>query len=262
MILRFPGAKTKLLPRLRPYLDKLVVGQDSFHDAFIGSGAVLLDTARRHPGLKLYANDADAGLIDFWKIVSGKSVEPLCERIRSTRPTLRLYKDMLASKPTEPEDIAFRFYFLNRTSFSGLWRGGPIGGYTQRNRWKVDVEWRPEKSVKDIIEGHRLLRGRLRLSCMPGADYVADNIKKPLFIDPPYFGCGDRLYREKMTFTEYVELSRLLRKARSWVLTLDDNPAVRQMYSWACVHIIPARYNIDSARPRRASAQELVITPG
>ena len=115
--------------------------------------------------------------------------------------------------------------------------------------------------MKDIIEGHRLLRGRLRLSCMPGADYVADNIKKPLFIDPPYFGCGDRLYREKMTFTEYVELSRLLRKARSWVLTLDDNPAVRQMYSWACVHIIPARYNIDSTRPRRASAQELVITP-
>ena len=42
MILHFPGAKTKLLPRLRPYLDKLVDGQDSFHDAFIGSGAVLL----------------------------------------------------------------------------------------------------------------------------------------------------------------------------------------------------------------------------
>jgi DNA adenine methylase len=133
MILRFPGAKTKLLPLLRPYLDKLVDGQDSFHDAFIGSGAVLLDTARRHPDLKLQANDADAGLVAFWKVVSGKSVEPLCERILSTRPTLRLFEDMLASKPTKPEEIAFKFYFLSGTSFSGLWRGGPIGGYTQRS---------------------------------------------------------------------------------------------------------------------------------
>jgi site-specific DNA-adenine methylase len=49
MILRFPGAKTKLLPVLRPYIDALVDGQDSFHDAFIGSVSVLLDTARRQP---------------------------------------------------------------------------------------------------------------------------------------------------------------------------------------------------------------------
>ena len=47
--------------------------------------------------------------------------------------------------------------------------------------------------MNDFVEGHRLLRGRLRLSCMSGADYVADNINKPLFIDPPYFGCGDRV---------------------------------------------------------------------
>ena len=141
MILRFPGAKTKLLPLLRPYIDRLVDGQDSFHDPFVGSGAVLLDTARRHPGVKLYANDADAGLIAFWKIVSGKSVEPLCDRIRRTKPTLNLFRSVQESKPTTQEDIAFRFYFLNRTSFSGLWRGGPIGGYTQRSKWKLDVEW-------------------------------------------------------------------------------------------------------------------------
>jgi DNA adenine methylase len=158
--------------------------------------------------------------------------------------------------------MAFRFYFLNRTSFSGLWRGGPIGGYTQRSEWKVDEEWRPEKSVKDILEGNRLLRGRLTLSCLSGTEYVAGNLKKPLFVDPPYFGRGDRLYAEKMTFAEYLELSRLLRKARLWVLTLDDNPAVRRFFSWACIHVIPARYNLDTLRSRRAAAQELVIAPG
>ena len=261
MILRFPGSKTKLLPLLRPYIDRLVEGRDSFHDVFVGAGTLLLDVALRHPSVRLYANDADAALIAFWRVVSGKSVEPFCERILGTKPTLRLFEDMLASKPTKPEEIAFKFYFLNRTSFSGLWRGGPIGGYTQRSEWKVGEEWRPDKSVKDIVEGNRLLRGRLTLSCLSGTEFVATNFKKPLFIDPPYFGRGDRLYREKMTFAEYLELSRLLRKARSWILTLDDNPAVRQMYSWACRHVVPASYNLDTVRSRRATAHELVITP-
>lgn len=128
MILRFPGGKANLLPSLRPYLDRLVDGHGAFHDVFVGSGAMLLDVARRHPDLRLHANDADAGLMTFWNIVSGKAVEAFCERVVSTRPTLNLYREMLASRPRKPEDIAFRYYFLNRTSFSGLFRQAAHSG--------------------------------------------------------------------------------------------------------------------------------------
>ena len=261
MIFRFPGAKTKLLPLLRPYIDKLVDGRKSFHDVFVGGGAVLLDTARRYPGLKLYANDADAGLVAFWKIVGGKSVEPLCDRICSTKPSLALFRAMRESKPTTPDELAFRFYFLNRTTFSGLSQSGPVGGKEQRSQYKVDERWLPEKSVREIAEAHKLLRGRLTLSCQPGRQYVAHTRDEPLFLDPPYFSRGDSLYMEKMTFAEHLKLSKLLRKMRRWVLTLDDNPVVRQLYFWGCIHIIPALYHIEANRPRRAGAQELIITP-
>ncbi len=261
MILRFPGGKANLLPSLRPYLDRLVDGHGAFHDVFVGSGAVLLDVARRHPDLRLHANDADAGLMTFWNIVSGKAVEAFCERVVSTRPTLSLYREMLASRPRKPEDIAFRYYFLNRTSFSGLWRGGPIGGLTQRSRWKVDVEWRAEKSVNDILEAHRLLNGRLELNCLPGVEYVARNSQQPLYCDPPYFERGDWLYAQKMTLSDHLRLSRLLHDAPNWLLTYDDSSAVRQIYSWACLHSIPARYQLDMTRRRRARAQELILTP-
>jgi DNA adenine methylase len=261
MILRYCGSKSKLLPVLRPYLDEMLDGHGSFHDPFVGSGAVLLDVARRHPSLTLHANDKEAGLIEFWRAVSGKSVDGFCERIVATKPTLKLFDQIAASKPTKREEIAFRYYFLNRTSFSGMWRGGPIGGRGQRHEWKVDIEWRPEKSVREIEEANRLLQGRLTLNCMPGAAYVAANMKGPFYVDPPYFDGGDRLYAEKMTFPEHLELSRLLRKSRSWVLSLDDDPAVRQLYAWARVHEIPANYFL-SVRTRRAVMQELVITPG
>ncbi len=194
MILRFPGAKTKLLPLLRPYIDALVDGQDSFYDAFLGSGAVLLDTAHRHPGLRLFANDADNGLAGFWKAVSAGSVEPLCDRILKTKPTVRLYEQVLKSRPTTESELAFRFYVLNRCSFSGLWRGGPIGGYGQRTRWKVDREWRAAKSVADIREAHQLLRGRLKVSCQPGTHYVAQNLRAAMYLDPPYFARGVRVH--------------------------------------------------------------------
>lgn len=256
MILRFPGGKTNLLPRLRPYLDHLLEGQNSFHDVFLGSGAVLLDVARRHPKVRLHANDADAGLMAFWSIVSDKAVMPFCERVMSTRPTLKMYRETLESRPRKREDIAFRHYFLNRTSFSGLWRGGPIGGLTQRSRWKVDVEWRAEKSMNNILEANRLLTARLDLTCLPGVEYAARNARQPLFCDPPYFERGDWLYAHKMTLADHFRLSRLLRTARHWLLTYDDSPAVRGLYSWACLHSIPARYQLDMARRRRARAQD------
>jgi DNA adenine methylase len=262
MMLRFAGSKGKLLPLLRMYIDRLVDGQDSFHDAFLGSGAVLLDTAHRHPNLRLYANDADAGLVAFWKVVSGRSVKAFCDRIRNTKPTLRLFQEVRESKPKKQEEIAFRFYFLNRTTFSGLAESGPIGGFRQRSQYRVNERWLPEKSVKDIVEANQLLSGRLTLSCLSGTQYVSANSKEPLFIDPPYFRRGDLLYPQKMTFADHLRLSRLLRKADKWVLTFDENPVVRQLYRWACIHIIPARYQIEAVRPRRASAHELVITPG
>ena len=112
------------------------------------------------------------------------------------------------------------------------------------------------------MEANRLLHGRLKLTCLPGTDYIAGILKNPCFIDPPYFLRGDRLYQQKMTLAEHIRLSRLLRHARNWLLTLDDNPAIWELYSWACLHVIPARYHLDTARLRRAAAQELVITPG
>ena len=214
MILRFPGAKTKLLPLLRPYLDKLVEGQDSFHDAFIGSGAVLLDTARRHPGLKLHANDADAGLVAFWKIVSGNSVEPLCERIRSTRPTLRLLRGHAGIEAHEAGKPRVQVLLPQPHQ---LFR--PLAGRAYRRLYPAErMESGRGMASRKVGEGHHrwepVVAGRLTLSRLSGTEYVATNFKKPLFIDPPYFGRGDRLYQEKMTFADYLELSRLLRKAR------------------------------------------------
>jgi len=57
------------------------------------------------------------------------SVEPFLDRIPArSLPSSR--SEVLEDKSMKQEDIAFRFYFLNRTIFSGLWRAGPIGGLT------------------------------------------------------------------------------------------------------------------------------------
>ena len=90
---------------------------------------------------------------------------------------------------------------------------------------------------------------------------MARNARQPLYCDPPYFERGDWLYSHKMTLANHLRLSHLLRTARRWLLTYDDSPAVRGLYSWACLHSVPARYQLDMARRRRALAQELILTP-
>jgi len=64
-----------------------------------------------------------------------------------------------------------------------------------------------------------------------------------------------------MTFAEHLRLSWLLRRGRELDPNFGRQPAVRQLYQWACLHVIEARYTLITGWPRRVGAQELVITP-
>lgn len=83
-----------------------------------------------------------------------------------------------------------------------------------------------------------------------------------VFLDPPYYGEGDRLYRHKMSDADHLRLARMLRDCpHRWLLTYDDHPFIRRLYRWAKVETVTAVYrNRPDLAPARL-ATELVITP-
>jgi DNA adenine methylase len=114
--------------------------------------------------------------------------------------------------------------------------------------------------VAEIKEAHKLLAGRTTVTCRDAADVIEKNPKAAMYLDPPYFEKGDRLYPQRMTLSDHLRLAAALRGADNWVLSYDHSPAIAQLYGWAHREVIPARYSINGAKTRWASSHEFVIT--
>jgi DNA adenine methylase len=259
VIFRYPGGKHRLLPYLFPHLDRVLQGAKEFADVFVGGGSVLLHVAKRHPNLKLHANDLDDHVAAFWRTVGSHRVDSLCERLR-IRPTVDHFYEIQDRNPTTDSEKAFRLLFLNRTAFSGIWWGNPIGGARQASSSRVFSRWNPKRMVEEIQQAHSLLKGRLTVTSQHGADYVRLNPNAPKYVDPPYFGRGARLYRIDMGLADHMNLADALRSARNWVLSYDDSPVVRELYSYAEVRAIQRLYKFNQMGTG-VKVNELVIVP-
>src|SRR4051812_23800693 len=186
MIFRYPGSKAKVLTSLAPLLDRLVEGRTVFHDVFTGGGSVSLFMAKRHPRLTLCLNDLDPDLSAFWRVVAGDRIGALCDRL-DMRPNVDLFRELRDSKPRNNVDRAFRAVFFNRCCFSGLLDGSMLGGKWQASPNKVFTRYNAKRLIAEVIDAHRLLRGRTQVTRMDAVAYVERNPLEPKYLDPPYF---------------------------------------------------------------------------
>jgi DNA adenine methylase len=187
-------------------------------------------------------------------------VGELYQRLR-IRPTIDLYYDVRDGPARSQVDRAFRVLFLNRTCFSGLVHGYPIGGAPQFSRFKVFSHYDGKQLVREIEEAHDLLKGRTMVTRKDGAVYVRENLTAAKYLDPPYFRRGDYSYRQKMTLADHLRLAEALRQARNWVLSYDDCAAITGMYAWADCYAISALYRVNQRRKKCVTGKELVIVP-
>ena len=158
-------------------------------------------------------------------------------------------------------DRAYRVLFLNRTTFSGLIHGHPIGGPSQSSQWKIFSHYDGKQLVKEVQEAHRVLRGRTFVTCQDGAAYVHEHPTAAKYLDPPYFMRGNFSYRERMTLADHLRLADALREAKNWVLSYDDCPVIAELYSWAQCHALSALYRVNQKRKKCVTGRELVIVP-
>ena len=230
---RYPGAKNKLLPILMLDIKPLVQDHDVFIDAFVGGGSVLLEVASQFPTAKLYANDSDYWVYSFWRVVSGEDsieFEELLDMV-AQKPTLDLFYALRSETYQDHVRCAYKAIFFNRTTFSGIFRSGPIGGRNQTSRYTVDCRYNPKALRSKIINCRNILNGRLEISNQNYADYAPlTSGNDPIYIDPPYYLAGDSLYTSKMSDQDHFDLSILLYNRDNWVLSYDDCPEVRELY--------------------------------
>src|SRR3989338_10835763 len=113
-LFRYPGGKYYALSILRPFWEQ--IKHDEFREPFVGGGSVFFTK----PKVKYnWLNDKDENLIITYKMIKNPAtrikLKALVEKEEASPERHFFVKNM---QPETELEIAFKYFYLNRTSFS------------------------------------------------------------------------------------------------------------------------------------------------
>lgn len=247
----------------------------TFIEPFFGGGAITIAGFKQHKMgniSTLLINDIDTPLMCLWSCVLDQT-EKLIYEIEEFKPTVEAFYQFKQDLLNIPNFLyftdamkgyyGFRKLAVHQMSFSGLGvkAGGPIGGSAQTSDYGVDCRWSPKSMAKKIRQIRAYLDSieDMAITTMSVFDIVqwADKFEDPfMYLDPPYFVKGDELYQNSFLPDEHILLAQNLHETKvKWLLSYDDCPEIRELYSWAKIIEVDANYTIRTAR----SKSELLI---
>ena len=231
---RYPGGKF--------YARKLILEHLTPHDCYIEpfAGGASIFFAKRKAAHNIL-NDADPELTNCYMIIRDhvEDLIKLLHGIPATKENHHYYKNIY--QPTNDLERAFRWYYLNRISYSGImnmqncyWGYGDKYSMQPKN-WPTHLRRCSAKLQHVEI---------LRLDFEQVITEAPNNAF--LFIDPPYFSADqDKFYTHSFDRESHYRLERVLHHHRHrfrFLLTYDNSPQVRALYHWSN-HILDKEWN-------------------
>src|ERR1700712_2090169 len=224
---RYPGGKHKFRAAILPLLQDEKFLTCQYREPFVGAGGIGLQMmVAGHR--TAWINDRDVGIWALWYSVKHHSNE-LVARIMAYTPSIEDFlpfkKYLLADpKPQSKDEIiqtAFRKLVIHQTSFSGLgvMSGGPLGGRHQQ-KCLVNSRWSPRSICRKIRDINAML-GEVDVSNTDFSALITDQSKRALlYLDPPYYMQGPKLYQHGFEHADHVRLRDLLRATPyHWILS-------------------------------------------
>lgn len=250
---RYPGGKYYALKFIVPFLTAFP--HDEYREPFVGGGSVFFGKPKAEHN---WLNDLEPDLIDTYAAIkSARRSKLLCERVTAEIATRERHAEIKALTPATKDDIAFRTYYLNRTSYSGI-INKPAWGYALGSSSPPENWHRFIKGAHKKLSGVQLTTGDFTtvLDARPSGKSVL------MYLDPPYFLADQkRAYTKPFTLADHERLAKHLRSLpHAFVLSYDDCSEIRDLYSWAFTYTRSWFYNTaNSAGPRKVG-RELLIT--
>lgn len=275
--LRYPGAKRKIIPAIRQLVEANNPPPKLFIEPFCGGSSVSLGLLELDIVEKVLLSDFDPLVSAFWKeaAVNGKE---FIKDMRELEVTLEQWDYWRNLQPQAERELALKFLFLNRTTFSGIVGNGagPIGGRSQAGEYKIDCRFNKDTLSKQILNVHRLYcEGRILLIREPAHwSEALERAKGPaaefdpketiLYLDPPYIKKASRIYTLAFEEKDHRELAtHLLKTEHRWILSYDAEPLVLDLYrgnldvrEFRVVH----NYTMTGTRNRPVPGREVLFT--
>ncbi len=179
-----------------------------------------------------WLNDIDPDLINCYTIIRDYPKD-LIDRLKDEKALKdrhTYYKKEY--KPKSELDRAVRWFYLNRTSYSGIMNmQNCFWGYGDK------YSMRPENWPRNIQRTSLKLQG-VKLTSLDFEIIIEETEDDSfLFIDPPYFNADqDKFYQFSFKKNDHLRLSNVLKRQKDrikFMITYDNSPEVRELYSWA-----------------------------
>ena len=252
---RYPGGKYYAIKLIMPFIDAIT--HDEYREPFFGGGSVFWakDKVKYN-----WINDKEEGLITTLSFFQNKSELPKLLKLfeNEKEATREKYEEVKAIVPKNDFEKTYKFYYLNRTSFSGKMKN-PSWGY------------RPKRSLPPCRWSERIIPCSEKLQDCKITCYDFEKvITAPaqgnnvlMFVDPPYYEANQKShYICSFNKEDHIRLCECLKKTPyKFILTYDDCPEIREMYSWANIYDVKFFYRVEAAIDhKRKEGNELIIT--
>lgn len=237
--LRYPGGKASLGQYMRQIFIDNKLTDGVYVEPYAGGAAIALELLMTGYAREVWLNDIDPAVHAFWFAALNHSDE-LIEKVRTVRLSVNEWRRQRAiyADSTKHDKLALGFaaLYLNRTNRSGILNAGVIGGFKQRGTWGIDARFNREGLIDRLLR-LRQYRHRIRLFNCDAEDFM-QSLELPrrslVYIDPPYFHKGQRLYRNHYEPADHARIAafvqvRLSQKSK-WIVSYDDTPEVSRLY--------------------------------
>lgn len=251
---RYPGGKYYAIDILKPFWEN--VKHTEYREPFAGGATVFFNKPKSNIN---WLNDLDSELMECYRIMQNPNTrKQLCEDFKSEIASKERWKEVFDQPATTPYEIGRKYFYLNRTSFSGK-LSSPAWGYRPKRSLP------PERWHERIIPCGEMLEG-VKLTNIDYSELIrkgGENVL--LYVDPPYYlPPKHKHYRHGFDPEDHVTLSEELKKCNhNFFLTYDDCPEIRELYSWANIYEVKFFYRVDNSSINNGNRQlgfELIIS--
>ncbi len=278
-MLKYRGGKSKEIPHIIEYIPEF---NGRYIEPFLGGGAVFFHLEP----LQAIINDINTPLMEFYRGVRNNypilrqelnEIEAVYKKNRDTfealkreRPNSRvedlnetLYYDMrnMYNNISERKySDALLYYFINKTSYSGMIR------YNSKGEFNVPFGRYKNFNTQIITEQHSVLLQRAQLL---NEDYTTVfNMSQQedfMFLDPPY-DCvfsdyGNDEYRDGFNEDNHIQLAEDFRNLGCRALmVIGSTPLTEMLYHDFIVAEYDKQYAVNIRNRFRAKSKHLIIT--
>lgn len=263
--LRYPGGKGRMYGQIKSIIEDNKLSDLTYTEPFAGGFGIGIKLLTNCDVKRVIINDADKYIYAFWYSVFFET-DKLVDKIRNTEINItnwKLQKEIYSEYEGDSKSVlGFSAFFLNRTNYSGVLKGGPIGGLEQKGKYKINCRMNKEKLIKRIIEISKF-KEAVEIYNYDAIDFIKNIVlprKKDIFInfDPPYVKKGHELYKNYYTKDNHKELAEFVcnnLKDVKWVMTYDACDLIKDLYS----DYNPTEYNLNHYAGKMKIGKEYFI---